>query len=140
MIEERYPEEIRESEDKVQAKVILAKCPYAKSKSENAFGMRIQKHGADWYRTWAFKIDMEKAHNEGYDKEVTAGSFMPDYGYPGCPYCGTDNLAQCSCGKSFCFKKESEYLTREMRITCPWCGKSGIYRTVEKLNLHGGGY
>lgn len=41
MIEERYTEENRESEDKVQAKVILAKCPYAKSESENVFGMRI---------------------------------------------------------------------------------------------------
>ena len=139
MIEEKYPGH-EEANTAVQAKVILAKCPYTTRKSENVFGMRIQKYGTDWTRTWAFKIDMEKAHNEGYDKEVTSGTYRPVAGYPGCPYCGSSNLAQCTCGKSFCFKSEREYSPREMTLTCPWCGQTGFYRSAENLNLQGGGY
>ncbi|WP_288303566.1 hypothetical protein [uncultured Treponema sp.] len=85
-------EEIYPSSNKMQAKVILGRCPYAPSKSENLFGMRIQKMGSDWVRTWAFKIDSERAHNEGYDRETTQGSFVPASEYPGCPYCGSDNF------------------------------------------------
>ena len=113
MIEEKYPEN-KETENKVQAKVILARCPYEMRKSENVFGMRIQKYGSDWKRTWAFKIDFEKAHHEGYDREITSGSFIPEANYPGCPYCGSMNIAQCSCGKSFCFKSEKGLYQREM--------------------------
>lgn len=145
MKEERYSnKEIYGSEEKsiskIQAKVILAKCPYAYSKSDNLFGMRIQKFGLDWKRTWAFKIDAERAHNEGYDKERSHGTFDPTAEYPGCPYCKTINLAQCACGKSFCFKTEGESCSRMMRLTCPWCGHAGEYNAVETLDLQGGGF
>ena len=69
MNEERYPTHNGNSAPKMRAKVILAKCPYARSKSENLFGMRVQNIGGDWKRTWAFKIDAERAHHEGYGKE-----------------------------------------------------------------------
>ena len=124
---------------KIQAKVILAKCPYAYSKSENLYGMRVQKSGNDWVRTWAFKIDAERAHHEGYDKARTNGTFAPTREYPGCPYCHSAELAQCSCGKSFCFKSEGAHQKR-MRLTCPWCGLSGDYSDVETLDLQGGGF
>lgn len=132
-------EEIYPSSNKMQAKVILGRCPYAPSKSENLFGMRIQKMGSDWVRTWAFKIDSERAHNEGYDKETTQGSFVPANEYPGCPYCGSDNFALCTCGKTFCFKKP-EFETKTIRLTCPWCGQVGMYNAAETLQVQGGGF
>ena len=144
MKEEIYPSKekygIERGSGKIQAKVILAKCPYAYSKSDNLFGMRIQKFGSDWKRTWAFKIDAEKAHHEGYDRERTSGTFDPTAEYPGCPYCKTINLAQCACGKSFCFKTEVGTRSRTMRLTCPWCGHTGEYNAVETLDLRGGGF
>ena len=124
---------------KVQAKVILAKCPYASSKENNLFGMRIERIGADWKRTWAFKIDAERASNEGYDKERTTGSFDPTTDYPGCPYCNGTALAQCGCGKSFCFKTELSS-KKERLLTCPWCGKTNMYLAVDTLDLQGGGF
>lgn len=140
MLQEFYPKNKNISSPKIQAKIILAKCPYAYSKTENLFGMRIQKFGSDWKRTWAFKIDAELAHNEGYDKERTNGTFNPTPEYPGCPYCHSFNLAQCACGKSFCFKMEGESRSKTMKLTCPWCKQTGEYYSTEKLNLQGGGY
>ena len=132
-------EEIYPSSNKMQAKIILGRCTYAPSKSETLFGMRIQKMGSDWVRTWAFKIDSERAHNEGYDRETTQGSFVPASEYPGCPYCGSDNFALCTCGKTFCFKKP-EFETKTIRLTCPWCGQVGMYNAAETLQVQGGGF
>ena len=139
MNEERYPIHDGKSAPKMRAKVILAKCPYARSKSENLFGMRVQNIGGDWKRTWAFKIDAERAHHEGYDKERANGTFSPTADYPGCPYCHTLSLAQCSCGKSFCMRTEGERQSNVLRLTCPWCGLTGEYHTTEVLDLQGGG-
>ena len=146
MTKEKYPSKHEEKygtergSGKMQAKVILAKCPYAYSKSENLYGMRVQKFGSDWKRTWAFKIDAEKAHHEGYDKERSHGSFDPTAEYPGCPYCRSLSLAQCSCGKTFCIKTEEGQRTRTMRRTCPWCGLTAEYTATETLDLQGGDY
>ncbi|MDR0749788.1 MAG: hypothetical protein LBF62_09490 [Tannerellaceae bacterium] len=52
--------------------------------------------------------------------------------YPGCPYCGSYNLAQCACGKVFCNSGESSHKT------CPWCGQTGEYHKVDKINIQGG--
>lgn len=49
MTDERYPGN-EKSTSKMQAKVILTKCPYARTKSENLFGMRMQNIGGDWKR------------------------------------------------------------------------------------------
>lgn len=124
---------------KIQAKVILAKCPYASSKSDNLFGMRIQKVENDWVRTWAFKIDAERAKNEGYESSSTGGTFKPTQNYPGCPYCKSINLAQCRCGKSFCFKSENNN-AKAIRLACPWCGQTAVYMPTERLDLQGGGF
>ena len=132
-------EEIYPSSNKIQVKIILGRCPYAPSKTDNLFGMRVQKMGSDWVRTWAFKIDAERAHNEGYDKETTEGSFVPAEEYPGCPYCGSDNMAKCTCGKTFCFKFP-EYKTKTIRLTCPWCCQTGMYNAAETLQVQGGGF
>ena len=139
MEEERYTDK-EKSSSKIQAKVILAKCSSVSNKSDNLFGMRIQKFGSDWKRTWAFKIDAKRAHNEGYDKENTNGSFEPTNEYLGCPYCHSMNLAQCSCGKSFCYKTEGKVKSGVIQLTCPWCGKRGAFQMVDRLDLQGGGY
>ena len=118
---------------KIQAKVILAKCPYARSQSENLFGMRSQNIGGEWKRTWAFKIDEEKAGHEGYGKERMSGSFDNTDEYPGCPYCKGTRLARCSCEKVFCGSYNDNVLT------CPWCGETTEYESVETLDLQGGG-
>lgn len=132
-------EEIYSSSNRIQAKVILGRCPYAPSKTDNLFGMRVQKKGSDWIRTWSFKIDAERVHNEGYDKETTEGSFAPAEEYPGCPYCGSDKIAKCACGKTFCFKSP-EYKTKAIRLTCPWCGQEGMYSNAKTLQIQGGGF
>lgn len=136
---EHYPAAHTEkSSSRIEAKVILARCPYAYSKSENLFGMRIQKIGGVWQRTWAFKIDSERASHEGYGKETASGAFNPTAEYPGCPYCRSVTLAQCACGKSFCYKQESGQ--RTLRLTCPWCGQTGEYHSAETIDLQGGGF
>lgn len=139
MTEEKYPDK-ENSSKKMQAKVILARCSSVHGKSDNLFGMRVQKFGSDWKRTWAFKIDEERAHNEGYDKESTNGTFDPVEGYPGCPYCHSTGLATCGCGKVFCFKDEEGNDSTSSTLTCPWCGETATYEEADRLDLQGGGY
>ena len=134
MQKERYPSEATHFPKKVKAKVILAKCPYAGLQADNLFGIRIQKFGSDWKRTWAFKIDEERALHEGYDKERIHGTFYETDEYPGCPYCGVLEFAQCGgCKKIFCSKYEE-------RSICPWCGERLRIRLVDSFDLKGGGY
>jgi hypothetical protein len=108
---------------------VLGKC----QKTKDVFGMRIEERQKDWVRTWAFKIDEKKAKREGFDKEKTSGSMNPTSEYPGCPYCGTSSIAQCSCGKIFCWRDETK------QATCPWCGLTGEYNTVHTLTVEGEG-
>jgi hypothetical protein len=121
-------------EKRLNAKVVLCKCPknHDGEKASRLFGMRIEEQNRDWIRTWAFKIDAEKAHREGFDDEVTRGTMQPSSDYPGCPYCGTMGIAQCECGKIFCAT------TGKTTLTCPWCGQTGEYHSVDKINVQGG--
>jgi len=121
---------------RINAKVVLCKCP----KNKRVYGMRIEQQGNDWVRTWAFKVDEERAKHEGFDTESTRGTMRPTPDYPGCPYCGGMGLAQCSCGKVFCWSGGggTETHSEMKRATCPWCGQSGEYFVTEKINLQGG--
>lgn len=130
---------MKEYKNKIQAKVILAKCPYAKSEGGNLFGMRIQKFGSEWKRTWAFKIDATKARHEGYDAETASISGDTEE-YPGCPYCGTTGFVRCACGKCFCDKTKIKKGMRKYKTTCPWCGETGEVILVDAVNVSGGGY
>jgi hypothetical protein len=114
---------------KIEANVVLCKCP----KTRDVFGMRLEKRGGDWLRTWAFKVDEQRARREGFDTETTSGTMTPTPEYRGCPYCGTTGLAQCPCGKVFCWSGETR------RLTCPWCGQTGDYQDAERLDVQGGG-
>ena len=125
-----------ETIERRNARVILCKCP-AKTKggaAAKSFGIRIEERKGDWIRTWAFKIDEDKARRENFDKEKISGSLNRTAEYPGCPWCGTSNIAECSCGKLFCWTSENNV------SVCPWCGKSGEYQTTEILQVQGGGF
>jgi transcription elongation factor Elf1 len=113
----------------MKASVVLSKCP----RSNELYGMRIEERNNDWVRTWAFKISEQKAKHEGYEKAKKTGSMKPSLEYPGCPYCGAMDIAQCSCGKLFCWRSETN------AAVCPWCGQKGEYHTVEKIDVEGKG-
>ena len=95
-------------EEKMEAKVILMKCPETKK----VYGVRIEKYEGDWYRTWAFPLDSRKAAHEGYDREKITGNLYPADEYPGkkvvqCPWCGTR-------GRIMTIEKEIEFGVGDM--------------------------
>ena len=104
----------------MEATVVLCKCA-----KQNTFGIRMEKRGDDWHRTWAFKIDENRAKKEGFDKTVIKGGMIIDDKYPGCPYCKAYAFFQCECGRLNCFKEDTkEVKDGEMwDVTCNWCGK-----------------
>lgn len=125
-----------------ETNVILCKCVYTRSARDNLFGIRIEKIQGDWMRTWAFKIDEDKAHNEGFDKENISGTFDDTWEYPGCPYCGTLGFSQCDCGKMFCYDRlKDPPIGDSVDLTCPWCGETGTYYFgATNFDMKGGGY
>ena len=51
----------------MNASVILIRCP----KNKSVFGARTQQmNDSDWWRTWAFAIDENRAKRVGYDQET----------------------------------------------------------------------
>ena len=136
------------------ASVILAKC----GTNNRTYGIRVEKRGNDWVSTWAFPIDDGKAKREGFDKTKIKGAFTPVDGYPGCPYCGSNELAQCGCGKMFCYKEDrasaksenrserkperkTEERASDFTIRCPWCGHtSKEIETVESFTVKSGSF
>lgn len=119
------------------ANVILAKCAAHKK----LFGIRIEKQGDDWVRTWAFPIDEERAKNEGFDKTEIAGSLKPTPEYPGCPYCKGVFLLQCTCGNMICCENKANEETGEYSIECDRCGK--VTKDIEfadKISVQSGDY
>ena len=114
----------------MEANVILAKC----GKNGRPFGMRVEKRGGDWVRTWAFKIDEAKAKNEGFDKTPIKGSLNAVAGYPGCPHCGAGSFVQCGCGKLCCWNGSPS-------AHCRWCGiKTENIAIGESFAVSSGGF
>jgi transcription elongation factor Elf1 len=95
--------------------------------------MRIEERNNDWVRTWAFKISEQKAKHEGYESTKKTGSMKPTNEYPGCPYCGSMDIAQCSCDRLFCWHSETSL------AVCPWCGQKDEYHTVKSIEVEGNG-
>lgn len=116
----------------MEANVVLSKC----SKQNRIFGIRIEKRGGDWIRTWAFKIDETQAKKEGFDKTVITGSLNADPNYPGCPHCGADTFVRCgTCGKISClqFGNTSAH--------CYWCGtRMDNITTADSFDVKSGGF
>jgi len=63
----------------VNAKVVLCKCSqkHGGESPSNLFGIRIEEQDGDWVRTWAFKIDEDRAKREGFDETQTRGTMHP---------------------------------------------------------------
>lgn len=115
----------------MEASVILAKCP---NRGGRLFGMRIQKmQDGDWWRTWAFPIDEQRAKGEGYDVREARGSLNALASYPGCPYCKARGFVQCGrCHKIICWNNEEQ-------MTCPWCGNHmASIVTADSFDVSGG--
>jgi len=118
----------------MQADVILCKCDH-----KHTFGIRVEKRGNDWVRTWAFKIDEARAKSEGYDSNKITGSFEPVDNYPGCPYCGKMRLNFCICGGINCESGERPIAAAgTVELTCNWCGNTGYYSPAQIVDATGG--
>ena len=108
----------------MEASVILAKC----SKHNRTFGIRVEKRGNEWVRTWAFPIDEAKAKREGFDRTNIKGSLRAVDRYPGCPHCGNYSFVQCGCGKVSCYQgsgkpeRLSDNKHEGGAFRCHWCG------------------
>lgn len=115
----------------MEAAIILARC----TKRKQIYGMRTQKMSdGDWWRTWAFSLDENRARNEGYDVTKVQGNLYHTEEYPGCPYCRTTSFVQCNiCSKLSCWNNEA-------RMNCLWCGNDmdNIVTATEKFNVSGG--
>lgn len=101
----------------MEASVIVAKC-----RCGQYYGMRTEKRGGDWVRTWAFPMNQGMIEKEHYlhDQKIQ-GSLAPVGEYPGCPYCKTNGFYVChKCGHINCYSGEK-------RVVCGWCGtEAGI--------------
>lgn len=109
---------------------IMAIC----EETKKPFGITVDRIGPRQYKfVWAFKIDKDKAHREGYDTHSVSGSIILDDHYNGCPYCGSKQFYLCSCGKIVCYHGQKV-------ATCPECGATGELTCTKELDLKGGGY
>ena len=114
-----------------EAFAVMAMC----SRSKLPYGITVDKIGFGQYKfVWAFKIDQEKAHREGYDAKTVRGGVTIDKEYPGCPHCGAKNFYTCgACGCIVCYHGEEV-------VICPKCGNRGEITKVDSIDLRGGGY
>lgn len=115
---------------KKNATVITPMC----QKSHQVYGIRIEKRGSAWYRTWAFKMKQGAAEREHFQATMDLTNMKADGAYPGCPHCKGFSLIHCeSCNKIYCYEGEKE-------STCPWCGSTGIVGDGGWGNIQAGGY
>jgi hypothetical protein len=113
-----------------RAFAVMAVCP----KANKHYGITVDYLAEDSFRfVWAFKVDPEKAHREGYDTTNVNGTVTLDDEYPGCPYCKSHQFIFCTCGAIICWNGEE-------KVTCPKCGFTGEITTVSSVNLKGGGF
>ena len=96
----------------MEATVITMRC----TRGKRPYGVRVQKTGGDWVRTWAYEMTEAQMKHEGYDQTSVNGSLSVTSEYPGCPHCGTMGFVQCGrCHKMTCYNGETA-------LTCQWCG------------------
>ena len=114
----------------MEAIVLLTRCT-----NKQLQGVRVQKmQDGDWWRTWAFPANENRAKNEGYDKQQIQGNLYSTEEFPGCPYCGAKSFVLCNkCHKMTCWHGESV-------LDCAWCGNhmDNITTATEKFSLSGG--
>lgn len=114
-----------------KAFAVMAMC----SRAMLPYGITVDKIAQEQLKfVWAFRIDTDKAHREGYDTTSVRGAVTIDSEYPGCPHCGARDFYTCgNCGCVVCYHGEEV-------VTCPRCGNRGEIVAVETVNLKGGGY
>ena len=113
-----------------KAFAIMAVC----EETKKHFGITVDEISSRHYKfVWAFKIDKDIAHKEGYDIHTVTGTVELDGEYPGCPYCGSKQFYIFSCGKVVCYHGQQ-------RVTCPECGATGELTAVDEIDLKGSGY
>ena len=116
---------------KKTAAVITPRCPYS---AERLYGIRIEKRGNTWGKTWSFSLKEEVAQREHFSSQIEIENFVDDQEYPGCPFCSSHELAQCgNCQKIYCYKDESQ-------VRCPWCGSESEVVFGQWERVSGGGY
>ena len=109
---------------------VMAVC----EETKKPFGITVDPVKNNLLFVWAFKIDKEKAHREGFDQRNVNGSIIYDANFPGCPHCGAKQLYVCdNCKALVCYHGEKH-------IVCPSCGMHGEIRMVKSVKLRGGGY
>lgn len=109
---------------------VMAVC----EETKKPFGITVDPVKNNLLFVWAFKIDKEKAHREGFDQRNVNGSIIYDANFPGCPHCGAKQFYVCdNCKALVCYHGEKH-------IVCPSCGMHGEIRMVKSVKLRGGGY
>lgn len=111
----------------MEARIIVARC-----NSKKPYGIRIEKKGNDWIRTWAFPLSEEMILKEHYvDEAHISGTLTADKEYPGCPYCKAEHFAICgSCHHMSC------YNPYQSDVICNWCGKKLSVRIAETFDIN----
>jgi len=80
--------------------VVMAMC----EKTKMPFGITVDPRQGKYVFTWSFKLKLEQAKHEGYDKTSVNGEVVYDNDYRGCPYCGSKSFYLCGkCGKIVCY-------------------------------------
>ncbi len=113
-----------------EAFAIIAQC----NEANKSYGITVDPYKGNIKFVWAFKIDKEKAHREGFDEHHIHGSVSVDENFNGCPYCGAKQFYICgNCGSVVCYHGEKS-------VTCPSCGQHGEIEKVDAVDLKGGDY
>lgn len=102
--------------------------------TKKPFGITVDPREGCYAFAWAFKIKIEQAKREGYDKVHVHGSIVFDPEFNGCPYCGAKGFYICNrCGKIVCYHGQET-------VTCPNCGQTSTVRAAQSVDLNGGGF
>lgn len=111
--------------------VITPMCP----ENGRKYGIRLEKRGDAWWKTWAFPFKKDRTEYDDSDQgEMNLSKMETDEEYPGCPFCQNSALVQCgNCQKIYCYRGES-------LSTCPWCGNVGNITNGGWDAVSGGGY
>ncbi len=116
---------------KKTAAVITPRCPYS---ADRLYGIRIEKRGNTWVKTWSFPLREEVARREHFSSRIEMENFIDDTDFPGCPFCASRQMAQCgNCQKIYCYKDED-------KVRCPWCGSESEVVFGQWETVSGGGY
>ncbi len=97
--------------------VIIVACCH---KTGNNFGIRFEEKSTNnWVGDWAFPIKKHIIKKEKYENTLISGNFSFSADYHGCPYCESQNIFKCSCGKINCWDGKIKI------VTCKWCNGKG---------------